>query len=1033
MESKSDIDEGLYSRQLYVLGHDAQRKMSVSSVLIAGLSGLGVEITKNVVLAGVKAVTLWDNVNTSYIDLASQFYLNEDLIGTNRAKASIGSIRALNPYVDISLLDIPSLNDSLASLLSYSVVVLVDQVYETQAIVSEFCHQNNIKVVICNTNGVYGKIFTDFGTDFICNDIDGETYPSSLIASITSDNPPLVTVLEETRHGLETGDKVLINDVQGFDNAINGKEFSVIVKDPFSFEINCDNLSQFGPYITGGTCTKSKKSVTLSFDSFVTSYNNPGSFVCDIFKYDKAEILHLLFKVLAIYAERNGSYPSAGNMSDANKFYSLVSEVNLDSKGYKLNEADISNNEKFIKQFSLCCQGYISPICALLGGIVGQEIIKACSGKFNPIKQWFYFDASETLPSEPLPLDEVTPCNSRYDGQIIIYGKSMQQKLHKLKMFLVGAGAIGCEMVKNWALMGISSTSSDGNGMIHVTDMDRIEKSNLSRQFLFRNSDIGQQKSTTAALAAKAMNGSLNIQSYEMKVATETESFFSDDFFESLDMVCTALDNVEARLYVDQRCLFYKKPLLESGTLGAKGHTQIVVPGKSEHYGASRDPPEKSIPMCTLKSFPNSIEHTLAWARDWFEEEFKQIPDNVNQYLNSKSIDDFMASSVMTQQNMKLDSVLKIKSSLVDQYPRTFSDCVVWARHCFEDKFVNQIKQLLFNFPKDKVTSAGTLFWSGAKKAPSPLQFDITDPLHLEFIHTCACSRAKIFGIPTEPISTIPLELYKDVIKSIKINEFVPSSGVKIAATEEESKSNATVAPVIMELDGQVQEVIRALPPIGSFGNNYSVVSIEFDKDIDEQMRLIAACSNLRARNYTIAEADLHKSRGIAGKIMPAIATTTALVTGMICLEIYKLLFNKELEQYRCSFTNLALPMFTASEPNPPNYKKSILKGKEWKWSQWDSLDIDNKSMTLKGLLDFMEAEYSLEVSMLSSGVSILYSNFMNKQKSKERQGMLLKDIVESVAKKSIPSNQRYLIFEVIVADCDTGDEVEIPYIRFKL
>jgi len=77
--------------------------------------------------------------------------------------------------------------------------------------------------------------------------------------------------------------------------------------------------------------------------------------------------------------------------------------------------------------------------------------------------------------------------------------------------------------------------------------------------------------------------------------------------------------------------------------------------------------------MCTLKSFPNSIEHTLAWARDWFEEEFKQIPDNVTQYLNSKSMEEFMTSSVMTQQNMKLDSVLKIKNSLVDQHPGTYS------------------------------------------------------------------------------------------------------------------------------------------------------------------------------------------------------------------------------------------------------------------------------------------------------------------------------------------------------------------------
>jgi hypothetical protein len=73
-------------------------------------------------------------------------------------------------------------------------------------------------------------------------------------------------------------------------------------------------------------------------------------------------------------------------------------------------------------------------------------------------------------------------------------------------------------------------------------------------------------------------------------------------------------------LFRSQKCLFYHKPMLESGTLGAKGHTQIVAPHKTENYGATRDPPEKSIPVCTLKHFPNQIDHTLQWARDWFEE-----------------------------------------------------------------------------------------------------------------------------------------------------------------------------------------------------------------------------------------------------------------------------------------------------------------------------------------------------------------------------------------------------------------------------
>ena len=70
-----DIDEGLYSRQLYVLGEEAMRRMAKSNVLISGMGGLGVEIAKNVVLAGVKSVTLHDVKNATIQDLSSQFFL----------------------------------------------------------------------------------------------------------------------------------------------------------------------------------------------------------------------------------------------------------------------------------------------------------------------------------------------------------------------------------------------------------------------------------------------------------------------------------------------------------------------------------------------------------------------------------------------------------------------------------------------------------------------------------------------------------------------------------------------------------------------------------------------------------------------------------------------------------------------------------------------------------------------------------------------------------------------------------------------
>jgi ubiquitin-activating enzyme E1 len=70
-------------------------------------------------------------------------------------------------------------------------------------------------------------------------------------------------------------------------------------------------------------------------------------------------------------------------------------------------------------------------------------------------------------------------------------------------------------------------------------------------------------------------------------VAPETEVVFNDDFWESLDFAVNAVDNKKARLYVDARCVWYVKPLLESGTLGTKANSQMIIPHITQCYGDS--------------------------------------------------------------------------------------------------------------------------------------------------------------------------------------------------------------------------------------------------------------------------------------------------------------------------------------------------------------------------------------------------------------------------------------------------------------
>jgi ubiquitin-activating enzyme E1 len=98
---------------------------------------------------------------------------------------------------------------------------------------------------------------------------------------------------------------------------------------------------------------------------------------------------------------------------------------------------------------------------------------------------------------------------------------------------------------------------------------------------------------------------------------------------------------------------------------------------------------------------------------------------------------------------------------------------------------VNRIKQLLHSCPIDKLNSNGTLFWSGAKKPPSVVPFDINDPLHMEFLKSAANLRASCYGIE----KSWDDQPFIDVLSSLYVPVFTPSDEVKIASNDEEAKA----------------------------------------------------------------------------------------------------------------------------------------------------------------------------------------------------------------------------------------------------
>lgn len=133
------------------------------------------------------------------------------------------------------------------------------------------------------------------------------------------------------------------------------------------------------------------------------------------------------------------------------------------------------------------------------------------------------------------------------------------------------------------------------------------------------------------------------------------------------------------------------------------------------------------------------------------------------------------------------------------------------------------------------------------------------------------------------------------------------------------------------------------------------------------------------------------------------------------------------LDRYKNSFFNLALPLFTASEPLAAKKAKYY----DTEWTQWDRFELKG-DMTLAEFMAYFKREHRLEITMLSQGVCMLYSFFMAKAKCEERMKLPLSEVVKKVSKKKIEPHVTALVFEVCCND-DDGNDVEVPYVRYTL
>ncbi|KAJ4380591.1 E1 ubiquitin-activating protein uba2 [Didymella sp. IMI 355093] len=272
-------------------------------------------------------------------------------------------------------------------------------------------------------------------------------------------------------------------------------------------------------------------------------------------------------------------------------------------------------------------------------------------------------------------------------------GGTLHGMVKKSRVLMVGAGGIGCELLKNIVLTGF--------GEIHIVDLDTIDLSNLNRQFLFRNEHIKKSKALVAKEAAQKFNPNVKIEAYHDNIK---DPQFNVAWFQQFDIVFNALDNLDARRHVNKMCLAGNVPLIESGTTGFNGNVQVIKKGDTECYDCVPKPTPKTFATCTIRSTPSQLIHCIVWGKSYlFAELFGISEDDAPELDQSldKEGNDAEEIAKLREEATKLKRVRERMGS--QDFPRAV----------FEMVFEDDIKRLL----------SMEDMWKG-KRAPVALSFD---------------------------------------------------------------------------------------------------------------------------------------------------------------------------------------------------------------------------------------------------------------------------------------------------------------------
>lgn len=444
--------------------------------------------------------------------------------------------------------------------------------------------------------------------------------------------------------------------------------------------------------------------------------------------------------------------------------------------------------------------------------------------------------ASSSLQNGVAQNGEALP--SRYALAKAILGEEAFRRINTAKILVVGAGGIGCELLKNLALTGF--------GNIEIIDLDTIDLSNLNRQFLFQKQHIKKPKSIVAKQTASAFNPLVNIVAHHANIK---EPRFGVAYFQRFDLVMNALDNLDARRWVNKMCIAADVPLIESGTTGFRGQVQPIKRGVTECYDCTTKPPPKSFPVCTIRSTPSTPIHCIVWAKSWLFTQLFGQDDETEEAELDKAIADGEDAQEINSLRKEAREMRDIRAALIRAAKDGDAEAVrAVAEQLFNKVYKNDIQRLL---SMEKM-------WEHRPVKPVPLEFQ--DAL------SGAASAATQSAENPAPTA-----------------DAVPSS--EAATASETNNASQLKDQRTLSLKDNVELFLSSVSALATRAAADLSNPLSFDKDDDDALDFVTASSNLRSIVYHIETKTRFQVKQMAGNIIPAIATTNAIIAGAQVLQ----------------------------------------------------------------------------------------------------------------------------------------------------